>query len=67
MKTNHFFISLRDKDKPLGIGGVENLIRTLGKLLVFKASHVQTNWQLAIDRNARRAGALLGHKRIDTI
>lgn len=66
------FISLRDKKKPLGIGGVENLIRSLGKNAGISKAHPhkfrRTLATGAIDKGMpiEQVQQLLGHKRIDT-
>lgn len=66
------FISLRDKNKSLGIGGVENLIRTLGKTVGISKAHPhkfrRTLATGAIDKGMpiEQVQQLLGHKRIDT-
>lgn len=66
------FISLRDNKKPLGIGGVENLIRSLGKNAGILKAHPhkfrRTLATDAIDKGMpiEQVQQLLGHKRIDT-
>jgi len=66
------FISLRDKSKALGIGGVENLIRSLGKEAGISKAHPhkfrRTLATGAIDKGMpiEQVQQLLGHKRIDT-
>ncbi len=66
------FVSLRDKSKTLGIGGIENLIRNLGKDAGIKKAHPhkfrRTLATGAIDKGMpiEQVQQLLGHKRIDT-
>ena len=66
------FVSLRDKSKPLGIGGIENLIRNLGKDAGINKAHPhkfrRTLATGAIDKGMpiEQVQQLLGHKRIDT-
>lgn len=66
------FISFRNKNKALGIGGVENLIRTLGKSAGISKAHPhkfrRTLATGAIDKGMpiEQVQQLLGHKRIDT-
>lgn len=66
------FVSLRDKSKTLGIGGIENLIRNLGKDAGINKAHPhkfrRTLATGAIDKGMpiEQVQQLLGHKRIDT-
>ena len=66
------FVSLRDKSKTLGIGGIENLIRNLGKDARINKAHPhkfrRTLATGAIDKGMpiEQVQQLLGHKRIDT-
>lgn len=66
------FVSLRDKSKTLGIGGIENLIRNLGKDAGINKAHPhkfrRTLATGAIDKGMpiEQVQHLLGHKRIDT-
>lgn len=65
------FVSLRDKSKTLGIGGIENLIRNLGKDAGINKAHPhkfrRTLATGAIDKGMpiEQVQQLLGHKRID--
>ena len=66
------FISLRNPSKILGIGGIESLIRNLGKSVGIKKAHPhkfrRTLATGAIDKGMpiEQVQQLLGHKRIDT-
>ena len=66
------FISLRNPSKILGIGGIEALIRNLGKSVGIKKAHPhkfrRTLATGAIDKGMpiEQVQQLLGHKRIDT-
>lgn len=66
------FISLKSPNKPLGIGGVENLIKKLGKKAGISRAHPhkfrRTLATGAIDKGMpiEQVQQLLGHKRIDT-
>lgn len=66
------FISLRNPSKILGIGGIETLIRNLGKSAGIKKAHPhkfrRTLATGAIDKGMpiEQVQQLLGHKRIDT-
>ena len=70
--SNHLFVSIRKPNEPLKIGGIERLIKKLGKSANIERAHPhkfrRTLATGAIDKGMpiEQVQQLLGHKRIDT-